>query len=238
MAFYVICDDDSKHESMTKEQIIAAIMQALENGSVGNCDTGFVTKIKEQNSGGCITFWVGTQAQYNGIEAKANNCVYIITDDTSTEDTKAAFAAAVKAAEAAKESVREMVEATMPIDITDKMKNAFTLDARTSGAESILVSTLLTRFVYIPSAKMVFFSALFSVRGSASTGKYFYIKFGDKYLPREKEESCPEYILSCSSQKVLASLSRVGFKIKALEDITNLADDELILTGWYFCEGE
>ena len=85
MAFYVICDDDSKHEGMTKEQILAAITQAVETGGIRNCDTGFITKIKEKNSGGYVSFWVGTQAQYNATAAKESNCVYIITDETYGE---------------------------------------------------------------------------------------------------------------------------------------------------------
>lgn len=92
MAFYVICDDDSRHESMTKEQILAAITQAINTGSIGNCDTGFVTKLREQNSGNCVTVWVGTQAQYNAIEEKEKNCLYIITDDTKFEDMEKAIA--------------------------------------------------------------------------------------------------------------------------------------------------
>ena len=86
MAYYVICDDDSRHESMTKEQILAAIAQALETGKIGECDTGFVTKVKETNGGNSLTFWVGTQAQYNALEAVAENCLYIISDDTSMTD--------------------------------------------------------------------------------------------------------------------------------------------------------
>ena len=86
MAYYVICDDDSKHESMTKEQILAAITQAIETGSIGNCDTGFVTKIKETNSGEYLTFWVGTRAQYNAVRVKDGRCLYVISDDTTKED--------------------------------------------------------------------------------------------------------------------------------------------------------
>lgn len=84
--YYCFCGSNCKYETMTKEQILAAITQAVETGSVGDCDTGFVTKLKEQNAGNYVTFWVGTQAQYNAIETKATNCLYILTDDTTKED--------------------------------------------------------------------------------------------------------------------------------------------------------
>ncbi len=92
MAFYVICDDDSKHESMTKEQILAAITQAIATGNIGDIDTGFVTKIKEKNGNGSVTLWTGTQAEYNAIASKEANCLYIITDDTTEAELNALVA--------------------------------------------------------------------------------------------------------------------------------------------------
>lgn len=86
--YYCFCSSNCKYETMTKEQILAAIAQAVQTGSVGDCDTGFITKIKEKNGGKCVTFWVGTQAQYNAIESKEQNCMYIITDDTLGNDLK------------------------------------------------------------------------------------------------------------------------------------------------------
>ena len=80
--FYVICDDDCKAEAMTKEQTLAAIKQIMETGEVGDVDTGFVTKIVEQNAKAGLKFWVGTSAEYNALTQKENNCFYIITDDT------------------------------------------------------------------------------------------------------------------------------------------------------------
>lgn len=80
--YYVICADNCKFESMTKEQILSAIEQAITTGEIKDVDTGFVTKIKEQNTGAALTFWVGTKAEYNALETKARNCFYIITDDT------------------------------------------------------------------------------------------------------------------------------------------------------------
>lgn len=42
---------------------------------------GFIESLKEQNDGEKFTVWVGTQAEYEAIEVKDNNCLYIIEDD-------------------------------------------------------------------------------------------------------------------------------------------------------------
>lgn len=84
--YYVLCGANCKYEGMTKEQIYNAILQAVENGEIGDIDTGFVTNIKEMNKGKGISLWVGTQAEYNALETKAENCIYIISDDTLKDD--------------------------------------------------------------------------------------------------------------------------------------------------------
>lgn len=83
--YYVLSENNCKFESFTKEQILSAIQQAVDSGEIKNVDTGFVTKIKEQNKNAGLMFWVGTQAEYNALESKKNNCLYIITDDRRNE---------------------------------------------------------------------------------------------------------------------------------------------------------
>lgn len=90
--YYVLCGSNCKFESMTKEQILTAIQQAVETGEIKDVDTGFITTIKEQNRGNALTFWVGTTAEYNAIEEKAEDCFYILTDDTKDADTAATIA--------------------------------------------------------------------------------------------------------------------------------------------------
>lgn len=91
--------DDSKYyvrskcgvlaESMTKEQILTAIEQAVESHEIADVDTGFVTKIKEANKGIGLKFWIGSQADYNALENVDDNTFYIISDDTNLEDLQA-----------------------------------------------------------------------------------------------------------------------------------------------------
>ncbi len=90
--YYVMCDNKCLFEGMSKEQILTAIEQAVSTGEIQDIDTGFVTRIKEQNKGTALTFWVGTTAQYNAIEQKAENCFYIVTDDNRIDDIDEAIA--------------------------------------------------------------------------------------------------------------------------------------------------
>lgn len=84
--YHVIADDKTKAESMTKEQILAAIAQAIGTGTISDVDTGFITRIRELNRNIGLKFWIGTTAEYNAIQIKETNCFYILTDDTELED--------------------------------------------------------------------------------------------------------------------------------------------------------
>jgi hypothetical protein len=84
--YFVLCENNCKFPAMTKEQILTAIEQAVSTGKIMDVDSGFITNIKEQNGNTALSFWVGTQAQYNALPEKVNDCFYIITDDTTKED--------------------------------------------------------------------------------------------------------------------------------------------------------
>lgn len=120
--YFCFCDSNCKFETMTKEQIIAAITQMMETGSVGNVDTGFVTTIKEQNAGTALTFWVGTTAQYNAIpeEERAKNCLYITTDDTTKEDFEKRVAEILEAVDTACKAAND---ATTAAEAAEKAAN-------------------------------------------------------------------------------------------------------------------
>lgn len=78
---------------LTEEQIITLVTNIVDSGSVGDIDTGFVTRLKEQNRGKELKFWVGTQAEYDAIEIAQANTFYIITDDNFKEVTNQAIQA-------------------------------------------------------------------------------------------------------------------------------------------------
>jgi hypothetical protein len=81
---------------MTKEQILAAIAQAAAGGLVFDTEAAIISKVKEMNAGGFVTFWVGTRAQYNALPSHDTNCAYIITDDTWQKEMENMFKAHVE----------------------------------------------------------------------------------------------------------------------------------------------
>lgn len=83
--YYVICEDNCKFEGMTKEQICAAIYNAVNDGSIGDIDAGFITTIKTIN-GNPLKFFVGTQNEYERLnEDQRENLFAVITNDTAKD---------------------------------------------------------------------------------------------------------------------------------------------------------
>lgn len=124
--YYCFCSSNCKYETMTTEQIMAAITQAVQGGTIGDVDTGFVSKVKEKN-GSYVTFWVGTQAQYNAIAERETNCLYIITDETTFADvakTVEQAAADAKAAATAAGKAAYLLDSAANIS-TDEFKGSF-----------------------------------------------------------------------------------------------------------------
>ena len=83
---YVICDQNCKFEGMTKEQIYAAIVQAVNEGTISNIDTGFITTLKTIN-GVPIRFFVGERTEYDALsdEEKKNLFAIITNEDTAAQ---------------------------------------------------------------------------------------------------------------------------------------------------------
>lgn len=80
---YAICDSNCRWETLTREQILTAIMQAVNEGTIGDIDSGFISTIKTINGTG-IKFFYGTQNEYNALpkEQKANLAKFITDDET------------------------------------------------------------------------------------------------------------------------------------------------------------
>lgn len=232
MAFYVICDDDSKHEGMTKEQILAAIAQAIEKGSIGNIDTGFVTKLKEQNSGCAVTIWVGTQAQYNAIAEKAVNCLYIITDDTTGEDL---VKACVEAKEAAEEAWREVANAKS-VNFTPDV----TLTKRdTDGIKNLTHwECVPRRYEYDPGTGIVHYAFTLKFGGSISKYDEIVLLQSGAHLPNVKDyEYFPitaEYTENCRAAYVEID-GQPAIMITMLSDFQDMSNVTIEFCGWYFC---
>lgn len=84
--YNVVRGDGVFFEGMTKEQIYELIAE-MTGQTVQDIDQAFITKLKEINKGNSIRLWVGTTAEYNAIESKEEDVLYICTDDTFVTDT-------------------------------------------------------------------------------------------------------------------------------------------------------
>ena len=64
-------------------KMIDALKDAIDNGEISIED---VKNIVEYNKKEKLTFWVGTQAEYDAIETKTANCFYFITDADDAQE--------------------------------------------------------------------------------------------------------------------------------------------------------
>ena len=96
MAFFVLDENNNKVEALDKEGVVAAIAQAIEDGSISNlvADAGFISKIKCCISGETLRMAFVTQAYMNTLlqdNAADDNTIYYIIDDTSADDLDIKF---------------------------------------------------------------------------------------------------------------------------------------------------
>lgn len=88
--FYVLDDNNNKIEALDKEGVLAALEEAIANGSLESlvADSAFVTKLKCCITGGTTKMAFVTSAQYNELEAGGaieKGVAYFITDDVTID---------------------------------------------------------------------------------------------------------------------------------------------------------
>ena len=83
--YFVLRDDNCRFPSMTKEQILAAITQAVESGEIKDVDTGFVQTIKTIN-GKSLKFFVGTQYEYEALTDEDKKDLFAIITNYTIKD--------------------------------------------------------------------------------------------------------------------------------------------------------
>jgi hypothetical protein len=77
---------DKSNEAL---KLVADCEEATENANAVREEIeagGYIESLKELNDGEKFSFWVGTQAEYDELEQKQGNTLYLITDDTTEED--------------------------------------------------------------------------------------------------------------------------------------------------------
>ena len=83
---YALDEGGNKHTTLTTSQILAAVATAIETGQVPTELAAFIDAIEEQNKGGSLKFWVGTQAEFLSLESTSTEIIYFITDSTNVRD--------------------------------------------------------------------------------------------------------------------------------------------------------
>jgi len=244
MAFYVICDDDSKHEGMTKEQIWAAITQAASGSAVIDPDAGVLTKVKEKHTGGYITFWAGTQAQYNALLGKVEkNCIYIITDETTMifngkqmsvnatigTETYTANAYVDENNVLRLENVCDpMVAGLEPRDVSAEV-----VYKAMYGGDNLSVCELSGTESYIKTLGIVFYSVLFVYKGTISEGEEIGFEILGNYTPKADS---PEIAAASADGAFSASCVIDALTFRANKDISADSEQRARISGWYFCD--
>lgn len=133
--YYVICDSGCKFESMTKEQIFAAIAQAVSDGAISDIDTGFITTVKTIN-GKPLRFFVGLQSEYEALsDAERENCFALITNDVTTQALNAAI-------ESLNIQINEIASGLQNGDfVVEKARAAVTTDITNAGFQTATEET-------------------------------------------------------------------------------------------------
>lgn len=82
---YVVCKNNCMYPAMTKEETIAAIVEATGKAPTLSGDA-FINQVVNQNTGENLKFWRGTWADYNAIAKKDEETYYIITDQNLPDE--------------------------------------------------------------------------------------------------------------------------------------------------------
>ena len=144
MIFYVLDENNNKHEALDREGVLNAIETAIRDGNLANlvADAGFISKLKCCVSGATNKMGFITQAQYNQLERNnllERNTLYFITDDTLADDLEKKLVEIDK-------NIKGLKDGSIPIDKTKNAENAE--EAETAKKASAV--TMNTTFEEMP----------------------------------------------------------------------------------------
>lgn len=229
-AYYVFRADNCRFEGMTKEQILAAITQAVETGTIQNVDTGFVTKIKEQNSGSAVTLWVGTQAQYNALGTKEPNCLYIVTDDNNIEAIQNDIAKL-------NSDVEKLYQKTDTFDISDGI--TLTIDTPSNAT----IQALSKKYLFSNTLGIIFYNISAKIQLLAPS-KTIVLKHNGGYYSDRGDEPASASVYSFEDNNLHPAAASYGVtdneKSKLYINLENSVDGiiSVHISGWYFAKEE
>ena len=118
---YALDAGGNKIETLTKEQILAAIQAAVETGQIPETLAAAIESVIEQNTSASIKFWVGTQAQFLELASTEENTLYFITDLTTVKDISDALDNLTKGLSEGSITVKKATEAEKATEVTGKI---------------------------------------------------------------------------------------------------------------------
>lgn len=128
MAVYVLDDNNNKIEALDKEGVLAAIEEAIRNGSLAGlvADAGFISKLKCCVSGDTNKMGFITQAKYN--ELVANNLVdtntlYFIYDDKTAENIDTQLVEINKYINTELTYIKKYISGEKPVPVAEDARN-------------------------------------------------------------------------------------------------------------------
>lgn len=212
-----------------------------------------VSRVVEHNGGNYVTFWVGTTAEYETIETKETNCLYILTDDTTSADLLAAVTEmqqdcyhSAAAATAAAASAAAAAASAKGIDVSDKI----TIEI-VSGEANMVATLGNKKFVYNPATGVVFYQIEIIATGTASGTQFISLLNRGSYLASGNAMKLYGAATANSGGDniaedayYMATKTANGFDYDQIRIYpkatsgTGVANLSVFVTGWYFCDGE
>lgn len=113
---YALDEGKNSWLTMTKEQILTAITQAVNEGTISDIDAGFITKLQEMNAQGVVQFWFGTMAEFQALTDKDENTLYLFTDDPTVDDIEQAITEL-------EEKIEDMTDGTTAVENAKNVNN-------------------------------------------------------------------------------------------------------------------
>ena len=95
MNVYGMCDNNCRHLVYTREEVLSLLRQAIDDQSLLNIEADYaaIKKMIDINGGSNITFWTGTEAEFNALNPApsvhriiprrgTDGTLYMCVDDT------------------------------------------------------------------------------------------------------------------------------------------------------------
>lgn len=202
---------------------------------------GTAVRVWEGNTRDAITFWAGTQAQYDALPEKVANCMYIITDDTTGEEIAAMCSVAEERAGlalVAAEAALEKVNRDLRFDLTKHWH--FSWIAGTGGKNLTDLRVNPVWVEYCPTNGLVHFQVTMHYTGTIAKGETLGFYIYTVSYPPAPAMTFPVNAFGASSFDGGLSLTEdenTILTIRALEDVdTSGASRALDISGWYVVE--